>query len=332
MEPRGTMPDAELNTQSEIETDIETDIEIDEGIEPTDYLVLKFTFVPTQGNVGGALCLIYEGASGEIISQQLWVARPYIPKPLTVNRNWRAFVNMFDFLEPYYKPFVEKLSYLLEDLLPTKDRVALFEEAKKDEKRCLTSVTLNLRRGFERATLCFFDVDSDMELTTRSELEQAKILEPLTPVPVLEDTVPLESEDTTMQTVIKCRPVVDPIGGKPVSEIQPGDIVEVEIVDKGVGAGALVHQFLGKTGLTSMFPVEEIVFSEEKATIYLHISDEIKGIMSLGIDLKMKIKTKQIHFAVSIATLEDLVKDVLYFTLLGSIVILLLAILRILLM
>ena len=328
MEPRGTMPDAELNTQSEIETDIE----IDEGIEHTDYLVLKFTFVPTQGNVGGALCLIYEGASGEIISQQLWVARPYIPKPLTVNRNWRAFVNMFDFLEPYYKPFVEKLSYLLEDLLPTKDRVALFEEAKKDEKRCLTSVTLNLRRGFERATLCFLDVNSDMELTTRSELEQAEILEPLAPVPVLEDTEPLEPEDTAMQTVIKCRPVVDPIGGKPVSEIQPGDIVEVEIVDKGVGAGALVHQFLGKTGLTSMFPVEEIVFSEEKATIYLHISDEIKGIMSLGIDLKMKIKTKPLPFGVSIATLEDLVKDVLYFTLLGSIVILLLAILRILLM
>lgn len=327
MEPRDRMPDEELSTPSENETDIKID-----EIEPADYLVLKFTFVPTRGNVGGALCLIYEGASGEIISQQLWVARPYTPGDLTVNRNWRFFANTFSCLGPYNKPFGEKLSYLLENLLPAEDRMNLFDETKKGEKQCLTSVTLNLRRGFERATLCFFNVDSNVELVTRSELEQAKLLEPLNPVPVLEDPVPSEPEDTAMQTVIKCRPVIDPIGGKPVSEIQPGDIVEVEIVDKSAGAGALVYQFLGKTGLTSMFPVEEIIFSEEKATIYLHISDEIKGKMSLRIDLKLKIKTKPLPFGVSIATLESLFKDVLYFTVLGSIVILLLAILRIILM
>ena len=177
------MPDTALNIQPKIGPDIETD----EEIESTDYLVLKFTFAPTRGDVGGALCLIYEGATGEIVSQQLWVVRPYVPKALTVNRDWRNFTDMFPRLGPYYGSFGEKLNYLLPDLLTKEDREDLFEAVKADDNRRLNSVTLSLRRGFEKATLCFFDVDSDVELVTRSALEKAKILEP-PPPPVPEDT------------------------------------------------------------------------------------------------------------------------------------------------
>ena len=145
--------------------------------EPARYLALKYTFAPSRGDMGGAFCLIFEGATGEVVYKSLWITRPYVQKAFKPTRDWRSFSKLFPQFGPYEKLAGDKLNALLDELFPIQDRLDLFEEGDSVTKRRLTRIEGQIRKGFERSTQCFFEVSCEVEMLTRSELERAQILE-----------------------------------------------------------------------------------------------------------------------------------------------------------
>lgn len=256
--------------------------------EPIEYLALKYTFTPSRGSMGGAFCLTFEGATGEIIDSQLWLTRPYIEKAFKPSRDWRTFLRMLSMLGPYDKTWGDKLNAMLPELTTPEDRMALFEERDSPNKRVLLRLESHIRKNFERATQCFFDVACELEKLTRSDLVSAKMLEARDGEGE-EEPQEDEEEKSFEGTIIQCRPIVDPVWGKPSSEVTVGDILEVGI-DGDAGPSALVKDYLQEAGLEPTFPVEEIERSEGKVLITLRISDEIQGIISLTKDLRLKTK------------------------------------------
>ena len=134
-------------------------------------------------------------------------------------------------------------------------------------------------------------------MLTRSDLERAQILEK--PAPPEEKKEEESGEDGTSEEkdkdksfegiVVPCLAVVDPVWGKPASQIAPGDILEVKI-EGDTGPSGLVQKYLESTGQKPTFPVESIERREDKTFIVLRISDEIEGHMTLTKDLRLKAK------------------------------------------
>ncbi|MCR5346567.1 MAG: hypothetical protein K6E38_02225 [Fretibacterium sp.] len=291
--------------------------------EKPDFVALKYVFVPARGDMGGAFCLIFEGETGDIVHQSLWLTHPYIHKSFKPDRDWRTFLKLFPQLGPYEKVWGDRLNNLLPELVPSEDRIELFEEGDTPVKRHLLHIEGQVRRGFERATQCFFDVSSEVEFLTRSELEKAKILKSLD---MSEDDDEIEEADDEEEgdgkkksfkgTVIQCLACVDPVWGKPSSEIVPGDILEVRI-EGDSGPSALVKKFLEETGQASTFPVQQVDRYEDKMYIYLRISDEIQGIMTLTKNLRLKTKQSYVAKKRNKTALEDL----FFFALLGIVLV-----------
>ena len=285
------------------------------------YLALKFTFVPSRGDMGGAFCTIFEGSTGKTIFQVFWLAKPYAGKMLNEpSKEWRKFVKRFPQMGPLDKTWGDRLQMQLRELLPADDRRKLFENYTRPRLRQVES---QIRRGFEQISQCVFSAATDAEPVSRHELERAKVLKPLNPTPQqLEEAeaAAKEKERAFLNgsqfegTIIKCSPHVDPVKGKASSEIAPGDIIEVGI--EGEGTSALVRKFLEENDQQPLFPVEEIEKRDGKTYIYVRISDEIRGLLTLNKDLMLRIKEQPVPVSQSIglAALED----ILFFGILGA--------------
>lgn len=292
------------------------------------YLALKFTFVPSRGDMGGAFCSIFEGSTGKTIFQVFWLAKPYAGKLLNEpSKEWRNFVKRFPQMGPLDKVWGDKLQLLLRELLPVDDRRKLFENYTRPRLRQIES---QIRRGFEQVTQCVFSAATDAEPVSRYELERAKVLRPLNPTPQEKEQAEAEAKEKEREekekeraflngsqfegTVIKCSPIVDPVKGKASSEIVPGDIIEVGI--EGEGTSALIRKFLEENNQQPLFPVDEIEKRDGKTYIYVKISDEIKGLLTLNKDLMLRVKEQPVPIGqvMGLAALED----ILFFGVLGA--------------
>lgn len=267
------------------------------------YLAIKFTFSPSRGDIGGAFCLIFDGTTGETVLQSVWVTRPYVPKILKPNRDWRTFIRLFPQIGAYDKMLGDKLSAVLSDeVLKDEERIAIFQEGTSTVKRRLVRAEGEIRRAFERAAQALFDVACDDELITRADLEKAKLLQPIVTPEEEERNKKAEEEEKQKkeqeekegekpyeETLVQCIPRVDPINGKPMSEIEPGDIIEVGF-QNDAGTSALIQNFLETSGQQPLFPVEEIDKRDDKTYIYLRISDEIRGLLVMTKNLRLRTK------------------------------------------
>ena len=281
------------------------------------YLALKYTFfTPKRGDMCGAFCLIYEGVTGRIIHQTVWLTRSDAPVAFKPSENWRSFIRLQAQLGPYDKIWGDKVAAILPDLFTEADRQELFAEGSLSMRRTLVRVENDIRKGFERATHCFFDVSSDIELLTRKDLEKAGLLEPLeTDGTEAEEETKDEGEETkTFEgTLIQCLPIIDPVWGRAVSDLTPGDLLEVTIQKDAGGASGLVQKFLESTNQTPIFPVEEVDHREDKTYVYLRISPEIMGLLTLTKDLLLRTKQTSLDKEQRRTALDDLV----FFAMLG---------------
>ena len=121
-----------------------------------------------------------------------------------------------------------------------------------------------------------------------------------------------------------CTPVVDPVKGKASSEIVPGDIIGVNI--EGEGTSALVRKFMEENNIEPMFPVDEIKETAGKKYVYVKISDEIRGAITITKDIKIKIKEEQPQEQPKQGM--SFLGDVFFFGLLGGALIALLFVIR----
>ena len=290
------------------------------------YLALKFTFAPSRGDMGGAFCTIFEGETGKTIFQVFWLAKPYASNALIEPaKDWRSFVKKFTQLGPLDKDWGTKLQEQLKELLPLTEKRKLFDNYTKVKLRQIESI---LRRGFESTSQCVFSASIDAEPVSRTDLERAKVLKPLGPSAdeiaqaqrekekeqVLDDVSKKKKDGDFEGTLIKCSAIVDPVKGKPSSEIVPGDIIEVVI--EGDGASALVRKFLEENDIQPLFPVEEVKRIDGKTLIYVRINDEIRGFINITKDIRMKIKeSPQQSINQEMAT--HMLENIFFFGLLG---------------
>ena len=269
-----------------------------------EFLALKSTFTPSRGDMGGGFCVIFEGKTGKTVFQVFWLAKPYSTGMLVESSQaWRKFVQELPKMGPLDKDWGAKLQEQLKDILKIEEKKKLYENYTRPKLKQLESM---LRRSFENIAQCVFSSTTDAEPVSRTELERAKIIKPLPPTPEQlakmkqeeEERKKAEEEEKAKEeakkegnfegTIIMCQPMLDPVKGKASSEITPGDIVGVKI--DGEGTSALVKKFLEENNIEPLFPVEEIKETAGKKFIYVKISDEIRGAISITKDIKIKVK------------------------------------------
>ena len=248
--------------------------------------------------------MIFDGKKGRTVFQVFWLAKPYangqIPE---AGKDWRSFVKGLPAMGPLDKDWAEKLQAKLKEILTIEEKKKLYENYTKTKIRQLESI---FRRSFEAVAQCVFSAVTDAEPVGRRDLERAKIIKPLPPTPEelarmqreQEEKEKKEQEEREKEeakkegnfegTIIMCTPVVDPVKGKASSELVPGDIIGVKI--EGEGTSALVNKYLEENNIEPMFPVDEIKETAGKKLVYVKISDEIRGYVSITKDIKIKVK------------------------------------------
>ena len=295
-----------------------------------EFLAIKSTFIPSRGNIGGAFCNILEGKTGRSVFQVFWLASPYAEGVLLdPAKDWRNFVKRFPQLGPLDKNIAEKFQEQLKSILTIEEKKKLYENYTKVKVKQLESI---IRRSFEQVSQCVFSAQTDVELIARPELERAKVIKPLPPSPAelarqkaeQEERERQEQEERDKQeaskdgvfegTIIMCQPVLDPVKGKATSEIVPGDIVGVVI--EGEGTSALVKKYLDENKIEPLFPVEEIKETAGKKFFYVKISDEIRGVLTITKDIKIKIKESEVTVKQRREN-SSFMGDVIFFGMLG---------------
>ena len=269
-----------------------------------EFLALKSTFLPSRGDMGGGFCIIFEGKTGRTVFQVFWLAKPYATGVMIEpSKDWRTFVKRLPQFGPLDKDWGEKLQEQLKKILTLEEKRKLFENYTKAKVKQLESI---FRRSFENVAQCVFTAVSEVEPITRPELERAKIIKPLPPSAAelarqrkeqeereKEEQEAKEREEANKDksfegTLIMCTPILDPVRGKASSMIVPGDIIAVGI--EGEGTSALVKKYLEENNLDPLFPIDEIKETAGKKFFYVKISDEIRGVLTITKDIKIKIK------------------------------------------
>jgi len=250
------------------------------------YCALKcYFFTPKRGDIWGAFCLIFDGADGDVMDSVFWATRSLTSAPVDVTAHWKTLNKLIPQMGTYEKFLGDKLSALLLDALSSETRVALCQSASQPE--LLKSVSDEIRNRFERATHCFLEFKISFELLSAQDLINAGVL--------VKDDASAEPETAQTQpaekaiTLINCVPIIDPVHGKPVSELEPGDMVEVKI-QGGVGAGDMIHKFLTSTNQDAVFPVDRVEKSNaDKTYIFLKINDELQGLVTSTKDIRLRV-------------------------------------------
>jgi len=244
-----------------------------------------YFFTPKRGDIWGAFCLMFDGTDGDVLDNVFWVTRSLAGSPVDVTSHWKTLNKLIPQMGAYEKSLGDKLSALLLDALSSETRAALCQSANQPE--LLKSASDEIRNRFERATHCFLEFKTSFELLSVQDLANAGIL--------VKDSAPAESDTPKTQsteksiTLINCAPVIDPVHGKPVSELEPGDMVEVRI-QGGVGAGDMIHKFLTSTNQDAVFPIDRVEkASADKTYVFLKINDELQGLISSTKDIRLRV-------------------------------------------
>ena len=252
------------------------------------YGALKcYFFTPKRGDVRGAFCFLFNGSTGDALDEVFWVTRALTGPNIDVNTGWREFNKSIPLMGTYEKAMGDKLSGALLEIFSSSVRMELGRE--EDASDCLSRIVVDLRGSFERTTRYFLEFRTAFERLTRQDLVDAGLL----PGESTREQSPSEpkvmEEKSFSGTLITCMPVIDPVHGVPVSELRPDDRVEVKL-QGGVGAGDLIYKYLSSTSQDAIFPVESIERKDdEKTYVFLKISDEVKGLITVTKDLRLRV-------------------------------------------
>ena len=305
-----------------------------------EFLALKSTFTPSRGDMGGGFCVIMEGKTGKTVFQVLWVAKPYsggaIIEP---SKDWRTFVKRLPQMGPLDKDWAGKFQEQLKGILTTAEKRKLYENYTKVKIRQLESI---IRRSFESTSQCVFSSVTDAEPVARPELERAKVIKPLPPSPEelakkkrekeekereekeLKEREEAKKEGNFEGTLIMCKPVLDPVKGKASSALVPGDIIEVVI--EGDGTSSLIKKYLDENNIDPVFPIDEIRDRAGKKFLYVKVSDEIRGVVTITKDIKIKIKGSENDRAHAVNM--EIFSNIFFFGVLAMALIILLLVIR----
>lgn len=248
------------------------------------YLAIKLRFeTRKKGELGGAACIIAEGRSGNIVDTTLWVSGRELPATFTINADWEAVRNGIQKIgnNPDRSLF-PKVSKLLRDVFSPTAVNMLYTSPKAREE-----VVASLEKAFALVYHNEIVFELSTETFNKARLELGGLGE--REEPAAATSAPEVSLAGAVGRVqINCKPLVDPVKGKPVSEILPGDLLAVEIEMTG-GLSNVVGKILSKSGESPVFPVISVErLPSGQSLIRLAVSKGIEGVAKVSADLRLK--------------------------------------------
>jgi hypothetical protein len=285
-ETNGLIPSVEPDTQSELG---ETRAAPSNDESPEVYGVLKCYFcTPKRGDIWGAFCFLFNGTTGESMENVFWVTRDLVGTAIDVNMGWRELNKLIPQMGIYEKPLGEKLIMSMLEIFSPTLRMELCKE--ENSARDLDMISSEMCKNFERLTHYFLEFKMALERLPRKDLVKAGVVAGDGSKTEETDTAaPLTEEKSFTGTLVTCLSVIDPVHGKPVSELQPGDMLEVKM-QGGIGAGELIQKYLNSTNQDAIFPVESIEKKDDDKTyVFLTINEEVKGLITVTKDLRLRV-------------------------------------------
>ncbi|MDR1378041.1 MAG: hypothetical protein LBJ36_03215 [Synergistaceae bacterium] len=253
---------------------------------PQFYGALKgYFYTPKRGDIWGAFCFVFNVSTGEGLTNVFWVTRQLEVPFIDVNMGWRELSNAISNMGVYEKSVGDQLNSVMLEIFTVSARKELNHDLGSAQR--LVSLSTELRHHFERTAHYFLEFTIAFESLSRQDLVDAGVL----PESAEESAGVSQFEEkgkSLTGTLITCLPVIDPTRGIPVSELRPGDVLEVKM-QGGVGAGDMIQKYLTSTHQDAAFPVLSVERKNDSKTyIFLDINDEIEGLITVTKDLRLR--------------------------------------------
>lgn len=251
--------------------------------ERTSYVALKGSFcTPKSGDIGGAFCIIYIGESGKIFEKFIFVARSSGKSNIEVSSNWEEFVHTMHDIGDYDKALTDKISNILPSSFNEKMRLALFADEDK-----LDEIAGEIRKELEKALHYFVELDARVEIFGQERAEAGGLIRKMTQS---EEGASERVDGLRLgQVILACAPQIDPVNGRPASQIACGDRVFVTMDESNEVAKKIVG-YMHADGIEPVFPVESVQqLDTGKIAIILRVNPEVQGMMRISSEVKIRV-------------------------------------------
>jgi hypothetical protein len=245
-----------------------------------------YFYTPKRGDIRGAFYYLF-AEDGKALDELFWATRDMNGVDIDVATGWRTLKKSIPSMGAYEISLVDKLSDVALEILTPSARAELLQSTDVSEE--MEKLAEELRNSFERATHYFLEIKLRLEVLSHQNLIDAGVLATGEEKAAAEASSPpqAEEEKSFTGTLITCLPIIDPVHGKPVSELVPGDLVNVKI-QGGAGAGEMVQKYLTSMNQEAVFPVVTVeTKGDDKTYVLLHVSEEIHGLITVTKDLRL---------------------------------------------
>ncbi|MDK2958731.1 MAG: hypothetical protein PWP47_775 [Synergistaceae bacterium] len=256
-----------------------------------EYIAVKVRFdARKRGELGGALCFVARGNTGEILDESFWVSGKSLPETFDIGAGWESVRTAISTIggTPERTLYTRMLKAAKAVFTPTAVNKLFQSESAKEE------ILSALGEAFSEIVHYDLVYNLETEIFNKARLEAGGITVDEKPkeAPVRED----ENDPSVLGSLgtvqVPCRPVLDPVHGKAVSDLKRGDVVEVELEKTG-GVSAIISKVFERSGERPAFPVLSVErLPSSRLLVKLHISEGIEGVLSAGTDLKLKTGDK----------------------------------------
>ena len=252
-----------------------------------EYIAVKARFdARKRGELGGALCFVARGNTGEILDESFLVSGKSLPETFDIDAGWESVRTAIATIggTPERTLYTRMLKAAKAIFTPT--AINKLFQSRSAKEQILSAL------GDAFAEIVHYDLVYDLrtEIFNKARLEAGGITLEDKPkeAPAREE----EGESSALGALgtvqVLCRPVLDPVHGKAVSDLKRGDIVMVGLEKTG-GVSAIISKVFERSGDTPAFPVLSVErLPSGQLLVKLHISTGIEGVLRAGTDLKLK--------------------------------------------
>jgi hypothetical protein len=251
------------------------------------YIAIKVKFESRRrGEVAGLFCVVADGLTGEVLDKSLWVGRNGLPEGFAIGASWESVMNAIrNIEEPMDNPTYKKVEKIFDALFTPTVINLLFRGEGKPES------LLRIQEMLADEFHLDFIVDLELERFNRLRAELSKTLPESEgegePEEAREER---DREGPKAESVqLFCKPYVDPLRGKAISDFSLGDLVEVSL-DEGGNLARFVASVMAKSGQPAAFPVKAVErLPSGDYMVRLHISEGMEGIFKGSGEVRVKV-------------------------------------------
>jgi hypothetical protein len=249
------------------------------------YIAIKVKFESRRrGEVAGLFCVVADGLTGEVLDKSLWVGRNGLPEGFAIGASWESVMNAIrNIEEPMDNPTYKKVEKIFDALFTPTVINLLFRGEGKPES------LLRIQEMLADEFHLDFIVDLGLERFNRLRAELSKVLPESEGEPEEAQGEKDKGGPKAESVQLFCKPYVDPVKGKAISEVSLGDLVEVSL-DEGGSLARFVASVMAKSGQPTAFPVKAVErLPSSDYLVRLHISEGMEGVFKGSGEVRVRI-------------------------------------------